>query len=245
MAMAGRLRSTFSLFNRVSASESLSSVGSYRRASPLIPQLTSGFVSASGQQGGDVKVPVVMTGEAGKWATSLYLASVKSNVLDKVESELRSVVEATKSSPTFGQFTKDITVPKDTRVKAIFDICEKAKFSEITRNFLALLAESARLKNMEKIVGRFFELTEAHRGDVKVLVTTVMPLPPAEEKELKETLQEVIGQGKKVTIEQKIDPSIYGGLIVEYNQKVLDMSIKTRAMQMERLLREPVNFSDL
>ncbi|KAL0857271.1 hypothetical protein Bca101_062425 [Brassica carinata] len=41
-------------------------------------------------------------------------------------------------------------------------------------------------------------------GDVKVLVTTVMPLPPAEEKELKETLQEITGVGKKVTVEQKI-----------------------------------------
>ena len=30
------------------------------------------------------------------------------------------------------------------------------------------------------------------------------PLPPAEEKELKETLQEIIGEGKKVTVEQKV-----------------------------------------
>lgn len=245
MAMAGRIRSTFSLFNRISRSESLSSVGSYRGASPLIPQLACGFASASGQKGGDVKVPLVLTGEAGKYATSLYLAAVKTNVLDKVESELREVVEATKSSPTFGQFMKDLSVPKDTRVKAIFDICKHAKYTDITTNFLAILAESARLKKIESFAGRFFELTEAHRGDVKVLVTTVMPLPPAEEKELKETLQDVIGQGKKVTIEQKIDPSIYGGLIVEFNQKVLDMSIKTRAMQMERLLREPVDLSNL
>ncbi|KAL0701947.1 hypothetical protein Bca4012_058069 [Brassica carinata] len=51
---------------------------------------------------------------------------------------------------------------------------------------------------------KFMQLTTAHRGDVKVLVTTVMPLPPAEEKELKETLQEITGVGKKVTVEQKV-----------------------------------------
>ncbi|CAA7031029.1 unnamed protein product [Microthlaspi erraticum] len=43
----------------------------------------------------------------------------------------------------------------------------------------------------------------------------------------------------------QIDPSIYGGLIVEFQQKVLDMSIRTRAQQMERLLREPVDISSL
>ena len=30
------------------------------------------------------------------------------------------------------------------------------------------------------------------------------PLPPEEEKELKATLQDIIGQGKKVTLEQKV-----------------------------------------
>ncbi|KAL0845870.1 hypothetical protein Bca101_019116 [Brassica carinata] len=66
-----------------------------------------------------------------------------------------------------------------------------------------LLAENGKLKNLDVIVKKFMQLTTAHRGDVKVLVTTVMPLPPAEEKELKETLQEITGVGKKVTVEQK------------------------------------------
>ncbi|KAL0695786.1 hypothetical protein Bca4012_062966 [Brassica carinata] len=67
-----------------------------------------------------------------------------------------------------------------------------------------LLAENGKLKNLDVNVKKFMQLTTAHRGDVKVLVTTVMPLPPAEEKELKETLQEITGVGKKVTVEQKV-----------------------------------------
>lgn len=39
----------------------------------------------------------------------------------------------------------------------------------------------------------------------------------------------------------QIDPSIMGGLIVEFSQKVFDMSIRTRAAQMERFLRQPMN----
>ncbi|KAG1342766.1 putative ATP synthase subunit O, mitochondrial [Cocos nucifera] len=56
----------------------------------------------------------------------------------------------------------------------------------------------------------------AHKGEVKVIVTTVI-----------------------------IDPSILGGLVVEFGQKVFDMSIKTRAKQMENFLREPINFGSL
>ena len=43
----------------------------------------------------------------------------------------------------------------------------------------------------------------------------------------------------------QIDPSILGGLVVEFGQKVFDMSIQTRAKQMERFLREPVNLGIL
>lgn len=182
-----------------------------------------------------------MFGGSGNYASALYIAAVKANALDKVESELFDLVEATKKSPTFFQFTKDLSVPSDTSVKAINEICAQAKFSDVTKNFLAVLAGNGRLRHMDTIAKRFSELTMAHRGELKAIVTTVIPLPPQEEKELKETLSEILGQGKKVQLEQKIDPSILGGLVVEFGQKVFDMSIKTRARQMERFLREPVN----
>jgi F-type H+-transporting ATPase subunit O len=40
----------------------------------------------------------------------------------------------------------------------------------------------------------------------------------------------------------QIDYSIMGGLVIEFGQKVFDMSIKTRAKQMENLLRQPLDF---
>ncbi|KAK4476377.1 hypothetical protein RD792_015527, partial [Penstemon davidsonii] len=186
-------------------------------------------------------VPLTMFGVSGNYASALYIAAVKANVLDKVESELLTLVEASKKSPTFSQFMKDVSVSKDSRVKAITDICEQAKFADITKNFFLVTAESGRLGHIERISQRFSELTMAHRGEVKAIVTSVIPLPPDEEKELKETLQDILGQGKKVLVEQKIDSNILGGLIVEFSQKVFDMSIRTRARQMERFLRQPVN----
>lgn len=98
---------------------------------------------------------------------------------------------------------------------------------------------------MESIVNKFKQLTMADKGIIKAIVTTIMPLPPQEEKELKETLQDIIGQGKTVEVEQKIDPSILGGIMIEFEQKLFDMSIRTRAKQMERFLREPVDFDAL
>ncbi|KAK6162963.1 hypothetical protein DH2020_002804 [Rehmannia glutinosa] len=183
-----------------------------------------------------VKVPMTMFGVSGNYPSALYIAAVKANVLDRVESELLTLVEASKRSPTFSQFMKDLSVTADTRVKAINDVCTQAKFSDTTKNFLVVVAEAGRLGHVERMAQRFSELTMAHRGCLGNL-----PLPPQEEKELKETLQDILGQGKKIKVDQKIDPSILGGLVVEFGQNVFDMSIRTRARQMERFLCQPIN----
>ncbi|XP_042001343.1 ATP synthase subunit O, mitochondrial-like isoform X2 [Salvia splendens] len=220
--MAGRFRSGLPLLRRALAAGNFSSA----QRSVVCPT---------------IEVPVTMFGVSGNYASALYIAAVKANALDKVESELLSLIEASKKSPTFSQFMRDLSVDADTRKKAITDICDQAKFSEVTKNFLVIVAEGGRLGCLERMAQRFSELTMAHRGEVKATVTTVIALPPEEEKELKETLQYMLGQGKKVKVEQKIDPSILGGLVVEFSQKVFDMSIRTRAAQMERFLRQPLS----
>ncbi|KAL1564406.1 ATP synthase subunit O, mitochondrial-like [Salvia divinorum] len=246
--MAMRMRSGFPLLRRALFVESPSaaaerSVGSTPVLSlrTTLTEFTRTYAAAPASKQQRVKVPVTMFGVSGNYASALYIAAVKSNILDKVESELLTLVEASKESPTFAQFMKDASVTSDTRVKAINDICSQAKFSDITKNFMAVVAEAGRLGHLGRMVQRFSELTMAHRGEVKVTVTTVIPLPLEEEKELIETLQEILGQGKKVKVDQKIDTGILGGLVVEFDQKVFDMSIRTRARQMERFLRQPSN----
>lgn len=242
MALAQRIRSGLPLFRRILASSHSLPSQSYRSTPNfIIPQPQRNYAASAVAKKDNAKVPVTMFGGTANYASALYLAAVKANALDKVESELLDLVEAIKKTTTFAQFTKDLSVPAATRVKAVSDICDQAKFTDVTKNFLVMLAENGRLRHIDGISKRFAELTMAHRGEVKAVVTSVIPLPPQEEKELKETLQEILGEGKKVKLEQKIDPSILGGLVVEFSQKVFDMSIKTRARQMERFLREPIN----
>ncbi|KAF7152853.1 hypothetical protein RHSIM_Rhsim01G0129500 [Rhododendron simsii] len=290
--MAGRLRSTLPLFSRIVRSNSFSTIQrSTVHRSLLCPSFAhpQSYASSSPPKEQKVKVPLTMYGVSGNYATSLYIAAAKANALEKVESELLDVAEASKKSTTFSMFMKDLSVPADTRIKAITEICAEAKFSDLTRNFLEpghqadlcccqslpfkilsfpLVDASEELfwlrwatkapgKYCEEIYrvdhgaqGRngshcdnyYFYLVEAIGNSIVRLsqyLFVCQPLPAEEEKELKETLQDIIGQGKKVNLEQTIDPSILGGLVLEFGQNVFDISIKTRAKQMERFLRDP------
>ncbi|KAM0944268.1 putative H(+)-transporting two-sector ATPase [Dioscorea sansibarensis] len=247
MALSGRVRSAIYLISRANSALSHRSIadGALANPNPLVSQCSRTFASQTKTTSANVKVPLSLFGVTGNYASALFLSAAKANELDRVESEILDVIEASKRSKMFSQFIRDLSVPRETRVKAVTEIFSQAGFADVTKNFLiinmSVLADNGRLQYIERIGKRFIDLTMAHKGQVKVIVTTVIPLPAEEEKELKQTLQDIIGQGKTVTVEQKIDPSIMGGLVVEFGQKVLDMSIKTRAKQMEKFLREPIN----
>ncbi|KAK2437063.1 Cysteine proteinases superfamily protein [Trifolium repens] len=116
-------------------------------------------------------------GGSGNYASTLYIAAVKANAVEKVDSEPAPFVVSVKSSAITSQFIKDISVKKGVRVKTILDISSQAKFSDVTKSFLVLLAENGRLKNVGIIAKRFAELAMAYKGEVKAIVTTVLVDP--------------------------------------------------------------------
>ncbi|XP_072985038.1 ATP synthase subunit O, mitochondrial-like [Typha latifolia] len=247
MALSRSLRSGLPRFHKLLAPESALPLGTIADPSSRNPNLpisesSRNFATQTMPTEAKIKVPLSLFGGSGNYASALFLAASKANMLDKIESEILDIVDASKKSPLFSQFMKDLSVPRETRVKAVQEIFSEAGFSHVTKNFMAVLADSGRLRHLERIARRFVDLTMAHKGEVNVIVTSVIPLPAEEEKELKQTLQDILGQGKTVKLEQKIDPSILGGLVIEFGQKVFDMSIKTRAKQMEKFLREPLHF---
>ncbi|KAI3905634.1 hypothetical protein MKX01_036543 [Papaver californicum] len=238
MAMSGRFSSKLALISKVLQTDALvTQIPALQQTSEVLRN----YATATGTKEAKVRVPLALFGGSGNYASALYIAAAKANVVEKVEAELLDLADASARSPMFSQFTQDLSVPRDTRLKAIEAITAEAKFTDITKNFVSVLAHNGRLRHIDTITKRFVELTMAHKGEVSAIVTTVIPLPSDEEKQLKETLQEIIGQRKKVKLTQKIDPSILGGLVVEFSQKVFDMSIRTRARQMERFLRDPID----
>ncbi|KAL6985678.1 hypothetical protein U1Q18_019052 [Sarracenia purpurea var. burkii] len=77
--------STFPLFQRILRSDALSI---NQRSTIQRSLLCPSFINP--------QVPLTLFGVSGNYASALYLAAVKANALDKVESELLDLVEASK-----------------------------------------------------------------------------------------------------------------------------------------------------
>ncbi|ONK81342.1 uncharacterized protein A4U43_C01F28000 [Asparagus officinalis] len=224
MAISSRFRSGLPLFQRILRAEStlpqISAVGN--------PGLdgSRNFSTQAKAANADVKVPLSFILGSGRYASALFLSAAKANELDKVAQEIVDIVEVSKRSPFFSQFIKDLSLIRETRVKAITEMFSEAGLSDITKNFLVN-------SSYEYVVYLY------------CFALFYQPLPAEEEKELQQTLKEILPNAKSVQVEQKIDTSIMGGLVIEFGDKVFDMSIKTRAKQMEKFLRDPINFDKI
>jgi len=103
-------------------------------------------------------------------------------------------------------------------------------FLPSTRNFLFLLVDKRRMHILSPIISEFRRLIEQSEGIERVEVSVPMPLS-ATQRDLLESVLE--GQtGKKVALEEKVDPDVLGGMVVKVGSTVYDGSART---QIERI----------
>ena len=73
------------------------------------------------------------------------------------------------------------------------------------------------------------------RGQMTVDVTSAQPLTDEQSARLTEKLNQTLAA--KVRINAKIDPSLLGGLVVKIGSKLIDSSIRTKLIGLERIMK--------
>lgn len=106
------------------------------------------------------------------------------------------------------------------------DAVFKGRISDMTLDFLCLVADKGRFGRLEEIFGEFSKMYNNKMGILEAEAVTAEPLSA----ELREALIAKLEKttGKKVTLTQKTDKSLIGGIVVRYGNTEIDGSVKTR-----------------
>ena len=67
-------------------------------------------------------------------------------------------------------------------------------------------------------------------------MTTADPLSGEEAEEIRKGLGDILPKGKTLTLVQKVDPAIIGGVVIDVGDKHIDLSIASRIKQVENLV---------
>ncbi|KAG9078924.1 ATP synthase F0 subcomplex subunit OSCP atp5, partial [Ceratobasidium sp. 370] len=118
----------------------------------------------------------------------------------------------------------------------------KEPVSSITRNLFEVLSENGRLGETTGVIESFNELLSKHKGELEVVVTSAAPLERSLLSRLETTLKtsQAASQAKTVRVTNKVDPSILGGLLVDFGDKTIDLSVSSKVNKMNALLQQSV-----
>lgn len=144
--------------------------------------------------------------------------------MEEVRDELLAVATSLEDSQQFRTFLEGPNV-RDEDKHAIVRKVFEGKVSQITLDFLKLLIDKHRVDHLGEAARQFQKLVEERRNQLRVRITTAIPLPVDVEDRLKRALD--VSTGKDCVLEKRVDASIVGGVVAILGERVIDGSIQT------------------
>lgn len=170
-----------------------------------------------------------MSSVAKRYAKALFALGAESGEMEAFGRELHRAAEAF-AAPTLRAFVDDVTLDRKTRRIVAERVSEKLGVSRLFANFLALLGENNRLRDLPAIRDHYQRLEDRALGRVRARVRSAQPLSEESRERILKVFERLTG--KSVLAEAVVAPELLGGTLVQIQGKVFDGSLRT---QLERL----------
>lgn len=125
---------------------------------------------------------------------------------------------------------------------ALRALADKAKFQDITKNFLSVLSKNGRLSALGSIIDAFFRGLSKRRGEISVNVQVAQDMSEKQKKELQAAISKSVGA--EVAMNLKVEPSILGGMIVTVGSQMIDDSVARKLERMKVAMAKQSNEND-
>ncbi|KIY44379.1 OSCP, subunit 5 of the stator stalk of mitochondrial F1F0 ATP synthase, partial [Fistulina hepatica ATCC 64428] len=198
-----------------------------------------------------------------KYSQAVYNAALGKSpaTLTKVHVELVRVSSAIKTDTRVKEFLFNPTLSARERATGLSTLYtqlgKQEPLSDTTKNLLSVLSENGRLAETPGVIEGFDELVAKYKGELTVVVTSAAPLPRDVQSRLEATLKQsqAAQQAKVVKIVNKasrnyipidrsrtcnfalqINPSVLGGIVVDFGDKTIDLSVQSRVNKLNSIL---------
>lgn len=162
---------------------------------------------------------------AARYGTALFGFAEDSKVLDDVYEEVGELKKAVEANPAIIGVMSDPVLNGEEKKKTL-EAIEK-DFSQEVQGFLNLLLEYNRFEYLIDIIDYFNNLYDEKKSIASGTVTTAVKLDDDQLKRLGDSYANKYNL-KAVRLENKVDPSILGGVILQVKDRVIDGSVKTQ-----------------
>ena len=175
---------------------------------------------------------------ANRYAEALFQIGEEEKLTDMLYQELSEIVNLIKVNQDLFSILKSPVISKKEKISLIDNTFED-KININIKNFLKILIEQDRISFISDISDSYKELLNEKNNILEGFVISAIPMKKEEIKELEEKLSEKYN--KNVTLENKVDKSILGGVLVRLGNEEIDGTVKTRLDKMKEQLSQVIS----
>ena len=160
---------------------------------------------------------------ASRYAKSLIELANEKGVLEQVREDMQMFSNIVSQNRDFKLLLRNPIVKPEKKL-AVLNGVFKGKVQELTLAFFNIVARKQRESLLEFIAVSFEEQYKALKGIVTAQVTSALPLTVSLREELTQKIAAEYGQ--QIQLEEKVDPSLIGGFVLQVGDKQIDSSVK-------------------
>ncbi len=175
-------------------------------------------------------------GIAKRYATAVFAIARDGDGLDALERDVAALREALDGSAELRSLTTSPVYTREQQGAGIGAVADAMGLGPTMGNTLRLMATKRRLFVVPALLTALDAMIADARGEVTAEVASAQPLTDAQQAALAETLKTTVG--KDVKINQTVDESLIGGLIVRVGSRMIDTSIRSKLNQLKSTMKE-------
>lgn len=175
------------------------------------------------------------TGVAPRYALALFELADEAKQLDEVADDLRGIDAAIAENDDLQRLVRSPVISRAASGAAMAALLETAKATELTRNFVGLVAANRRLFALRAMIQAYLNEFAARRGEVTAEVASAIKLTKKQTDAIAKGLEQAVGA--KVAVNVEVDPSLIGGLVVKVGSRMVDSSLKTKLDKMKLAMK--------
>jgi len=170
---------------------------------------------------------------AKRYASGLLEAARAMNMIQDVRAELNNCTQALLQDGDMLELLSSRSASRALRQEALTSLPEETKAGQVVTNFFKILNDADRISQIEQVTAAYNEMLQKEEGVVTVEATTAAPLSDKEQQAITDKIMTLVN-GAPVNIQNKVDPSILGGMIVQIGSVQIDDSVKTKLERMKK-----------
>ena len=157
-----------------------------------------------------------------RYAKSIFLLAEEKNIVDEVRNDIQLIESSFSAFPELKESIYNPVINPSVKAAILTDIF-KDKLNEYSYNFLMLILKNKREESFIDIFRNFDDIYRKSKNIQKSTITSVSKLDKEIVNEIVKTLEKSFNTN--IEVEEKTNPDLIGGLIIQIEDKEYDYSI--------------------